>query len=215
MSTVAFTAFLPEVLPYVHDCPQFVAVNAIRNAAIEFCERSRFLQVDLDPVTVTGGIPNYEIDVPTDTTILEIMATWYDGRLLIPKSTDELNRLFIGSDWRTKEGMPAYVNRISTEEVFLVPVPAVTDSQVLTMRVAVAPSRDATTVDETLYQRYLETIAKGALSRLQGMAGQPYYDPSASQLNRIRFTHEFLKAKIDVNKGLMRASMAIEYQRFL
>ena len=43
MTAVSYEVFLPEVMPYVHDVPEIVAVQAIRNACIEFCEETQYL----------------------------------------------------------------------------------------------------------------------------------------------------------------------------
>ena len=50
MSEISYEVFLPEVMPFVRDVPEIVAVQAIRNAVIEFCEETHYMQENLDPM---------------------------------------------------------------------------------------------------------------------------------------------------------------------
>ena len=56
MTAVSYEVFLPEVMPYVHDVPEIVAVQAIRNACIEFCEKTHYLQEKLYAISGIKGI---------------------------------------------------------------------------------------------------------------------------------------------------------------
>ena len=55
MATTAFTAWLPEVLPNVPTCPDVLAVNAIRNACIEFCSETNWWQGDYGTTAITAA----------------------------------------------------------------------------------------------------------------------------------------------------------------
>lgn len=212
--TVSYDLFLPEVLPYVPDCPQIAAVNAIRNACIEFCNRTLYWQEDLDPLPIVANVSNYPIDTPRGTVFIDLIEAWNDGMALRAASVEELSRKFRGVDWRTFQGQPLYVTRIISSELLLVPQPSATVQNALTMRVAVAPDRDSTTVSEDIYQNYLETIAKGARARLHSTPGQPFFDMGLSQLMAQRFRAECTDARIEVSRGLSRSSVMIQFPGF-
>lgn len=214
MSTTLFTAFLTEVLPFVHDCPQFVAVNALRNASIEFCERSHYWQVDASPVDVLAGTATYTIPVPAGTAMVEINQAWLKGQLLIPQSAEVLTRIYRGVDWRTQTGPPAYITALNSNDVQLVLVPQISVAQGLTVRAVVAPTRASTGIDTFIYERQLEVIAYGARARLYGMSGQPYYDPQSSELYRHRFMAGVNDARIKANRSISRAPISVEFQPF-
>lgn len=209
-----FTAFLPEVLPFVHDCPQIAAISALRAATIEFCEKSLYWQLDLDLLDIDAGDANYQIPVPDGAALISVMGAWYDGRQLEPKGPDELARMFRGHDWRTMGGMPKFFTQITPTEVLLCPVPTSDIPDIVGMRVALAPTRDATSVDDSVYQRHLETIAKGARARLYATPGQPYYDMQMSMAYQKEFMSGIGEAKIQVNKGMTRTSNRIEFRKF-
>lgn len=208
---VTYDQFLTEVTPYVADVPEFIAINAVRSAVIEFCRRSRYYQRDLDPVTGIVNIPNYEIDSPEDTVVVDVVQAWYNGVLLIPKSMDELAKIYRTLDWRTLSGNPAYYTRIIEPELLLVPYPVSTLANALTMRVALAPTRASTAVDSTLYEHHIETIGYGARARLKATQGQPYSDPKGAQFYEQMFRANTTKARISVDKSLTRTSNQIEF----
>lgn len=209
-----FTAFLPEVLPFVHDCPQIAAINALRAAAIEFCEKTLYWQADLDTIDSDAGDNNYQIVVPTGTVLLGVITGWYDGHQLIPTGADALDRLFRGQDWRSLPGLPRYMTQLTDTTLMLVPTPSNDDNDALALRVALAPSRTATGIDDTIYQRYLEVIAKGARARLYATPGAPYYDMQMSMAYQKEFVTGIGEARIKVNKGMTRASTRIEFRQF-
>lgn len=213
MSSKNFSDFLPEVLPYVHDCPALVAVNAIRNAAIEFCEKTHYWQVDASTMGLEDNKAQFVILLPPDTNIIDIKDCWYDGRRLIPKSTEELAAIYKGADWRDAEGDPFYYTFTMPGDMRLVPAPQNASSQ-LSMRVAISPTRAATAIDADIYENCLETIAKGARARLNSLPGQPFFNMDLATILRKEFVSGIGEAKIKVNKGLSRASVAVAFNRF-
>lgn len=214
MSTVPYSKFLPEVLQYVPGVADFVAENAIKHACIEFCERTRFWQEDLDGQMTLANTAAYEIDTPTGTKFIDIVEGWYNDVLLIPKSTEELTRIYRYTDWRTIQSDPQYVTRIIPTEVILVPMPVKTGGN-LKIRAALAPTRDSTLVYDQLYEQYLEYIAYGARARLYNSPKQPYFDKTSAGEFEVRFRAAMSEVRAKVNKGLSRASVQVEYARFV
>ncbi|MFZ6731983.1 hypothetical protein ACO0LG_08700 [Undibacterium sp. Ji42W] len=213
MATTPFTSFLNEVLPYVHDCPQFVAVNAIRNAAIEFCDRSGYWQLDVPDVAEVDGQATYQVTVPAGTRVVDIHTAWFNEILIIPHSIEELNRLFRGVHWRNLVGQPKFLYSSPDGFVHLVPAPTV--SGVVRVRVTLAPTRTSTGIDSDIYEKQAEVIAHGARARLLGTAGQPFYDPVQSVSQRTAFLSGCNDAKIRANKATSRASVQVEIPRFI
>jgi hypothetical protein len=215
MSEVAYTQFLREIIPYVRDVPEVVVVQAVRNATIQFCERTRVLQTNLDPMDVNAGISVYDFQPDIGYKVVDIMEAWYGDQLLIPKAVEELTRIYRTSNWNDLEGNPYYYFRSRTQEITLVPYPRVSELAKLKLRVAVTPSRDSDTVDSEVYERYYEFISLGARARLYDTSNQPYYDPKAAQVYLKRFSDAMNDVRTRVAKGLTRASVQIEYQRFV
>lgn len=216
MTAVSYEVFLPEVMPYVHDVPEVVAVQAIRNACIEFCEETHYLQENLDPITGLLNIGLYDLDAnDSNYKVVEIMQAYYGDQLLIPKSQEQLNQIYRTSNWETLSGNPYYYFRTRAGEIRLVTKPILTEANKLNVKAAIAPKRASTTVDEELFERFLEYISYGARARLYNTPNQPYYDPKTSMEYTKRFYDAIGEVRTRVYKGLTRTAVNIEFQRFV
>lgn len=213
-TTVPYENFLTEVMQYVPDVAEMVARNAIRNAAIEFCERTRYWQDDADAIIVYPKTNTYEMDVTSGRKFVDVMFAYYNQRLLIPKAPEELTRLYRWSDWRTLKGEPCYITRLSAKEIIVVPTPDKAGDK-LNIRAAYAPTRDSNAVGIDVYENYLELIGYGARARLYNTPGQPYYDRGTSMDYERRFRAGISEVRVMVNKALTRTSPQIEFQRIV
>lgn len=215
MTAVSYEVFLPEVMPYVHDVPEIVAVQAIRNACIEFCEETHYLQENLDPITGIKDEGLYELDAnDSNYKVVEIMTAWYGEQLLIPKSQEELNQIYRTSNWEELSGQPYYYFRTRASEMRLVTKPTTTEANKLKVKAAIAPKRASTTVEDEMFERFLEQIAFGARARLYNTPNQPYYDPKAAMEYTKRFNDVMAEVRTRVYKGLTRTAVNIEFQRW-
>jgi len=215
MTAVSYEVFLPEVMPYVHDVPEIVAVQAIRNACIQFCEETHYLQENLDPIAGQENVGEYDLDAnDSNYKVVEIMQAYYGDQLLIPKAQEELNQIYRTSNWEDLKGNPYYYFRPRASVVRLVTKPIITEQNKLKVKAAIAPKRSSTTVDEEIFERFLEYIAHGARARLYNTPNQPYYDPKTAMEYTKRFNDEMAEVRTRVYKGLTRAAARIEFQRF-
>ncbi len=216
MSEVTYDNFLVEVMPYVRDVPEIVAIQAIRNACIEFCQETLYIQENLDPMAGISTIGIYDLE-PNDGTykIADIIEVWYGDAFLVPKSIEQLTRIYRSTNWNTLGGNPYYYFRPSSQEIQLVPYPQVTEAGKIRIRAALTPSRTSTGVRSEIYERFLEDIAYGARARLYNTPNQPYYDLKTSLIYLKRFNDVIADVRTQVNKGLTRASVQIEFQRLV
>jgi hypothetical protein len=215
MTAVSYEVFLPEVLPYVQDVPDTVAVQAIRNACIEFCTETHYLQENLDPITGQEDVGEYDLDAnDSNYKVVEIMQAYYGDQLLIPKAQEELNQIYRTSNWEDLTGNPYYYYRPRVSVIRLVTKPVITEANKLKIKAAVAPSRASTTVDSELFEVFLEYIAHGARARLYNTPNQPYYDPKTAMDYTKRFNDNMAEVRTRVYKGLTRAAARVEFQRF-
>jgi hypothetical protein len=216
MSEVSYDNFLVEVLPYVRDVPEVVALQAIKNAAIMFCQETRYIQENLDPMAGIATIGVYDLE-PNEGTykIADIVECWYGDSFLVPKSIEQLTQIYRSTNWNTLGGNPYYYFRPSSQEIQLVPYPNITEQNKIRIRAALKPSRASTTIREEIYERFLEDIAYGARARLYNTPNQPYYDVKTSLEYLKRFNDVIADVRTQVNKGLTRASVQIEFQRLV
>jgi hypothetical protein len=70
--------------------------------------------------------------------------------------------------------------------------------------------RSATTVDESLFQDYLEELASGALSRLMKIPGQPWSNPQLGAQHETAFQKAISSAAIAAAKSYTRVIDRVE-----
>jgi hypothetical protein len=161
--------FLKSINPYAPGCAIPTAYFGIRQAAIEFCERSRLWRYD-DEFTITAD-ESEAISTPYGAELLDIETASFDGGApLEPKTTAWLDDHHPG--WRTGAvtGKPQYLTQIDMNTLRLVPGQAGT----VNISVWLKPSQDCDELPDFLADQYRETIAWGALGRILMTPNQPY-----------------------------------------
>ena len=213
--TVDYSAFLPDVVPYVRDVPEFVAVNAIRNACIEFCEKSTWWRETLDEVTLVADQSEYDLDVCSGAGIATIISA-HLGKQPLQFGTEEKMIEVIGPDWRTRTGPVRYVIHDGDFDTIRVAhVPTIAPEDTLLLHVALRPIKSSVRVPKELYERWSEIIGFGARARLHDTPGQPYSNPDAAREYRKWFESGYGNATIQANRGRSRASLMVRPPNFV
>ena len=208
-----YDAFLPDVLPYVPECPEPVALNAIRNAVIEFCNKSMWL-VNEQTVDLVALQRDYQLTLPVETELARVQDAWYDHIPLKPAGEEDLKRLY-GFDWRVVTGRPAYYTQLNPDTIRLCPAPLQDEIGAVDLIVELTPIRASTSCDMTLYERWLEGIACGAKARLMMLPQQSYSDAQAAMVNKALFNTAIGEARIERNRGMTRATLRVRPPKFV
>lgn len=211
---IRYEEILPEVIPYVQECPEVVAVNAIRNAVIEFCDKSLWLLHEHDPISLNAYQGLYELSLPDDTMSARILDAWFRNLPMAPRGEDDLKRIYPFS-WRKMEGRPQFYTQLDPGEVYFVPMPIVDYEDAVHMIVALKPTRNSVSCDDTLYERWAEKIGYGARARIHEIPGQTFSDPALALLNRARFSSAIGEAKVERNRGMTRINQRIRAPRLV
>jgi len=210
MATTAFTAFLPEILPQLPACSDLIAVNAVRNACIDFCTGALFWNETLDPVTVTDTDFPYDLEAPSGARVVSVMSVAVDGMAIPPVFLDALEKLPSWGD--AMAATPAVFCQPNPSQLFL--YPRLDAPATMVVRAAFAPTRSASTVDYLVYNEYLEEIAAGAMGKLMKMPGQPWSNPETGGYYSDLFEKAITDAASRVNKSFSRADTAIAMRSF-
>jgi len=210
MSKVSYEEFLPEVLPYVRDCPEQMAINAIRAACIEFCKDSLILREVLDPITIVANQSEYDLEKRAYYNVAKIIRVYHGSRELPGRSTEQLDKM-LGGKWRTESGEPIFHVQESENTFRVVLTPDQTSNDTLVVTVALVPLRNSTSVDSYIFERWAEVIAMGARARLHDTPKQPFSDKEAAMRFRKWFESGRGDAKIEVNRGFTRGPLRVRY----
>lgn len=215
MST-AHSAFLDYVLPHVPGCTNEMALQEIKNTIIDFCEKSLILQADHDPVTAIVGQIDYDLEPPKDRLVVRVMKAWYKGQLLEEMAPDDIDTPSVynqQSGYHVHRGDPLQFFQKEARTFSVYPIPNETVKQSITLRVALKPTRSATTIDDLIYEEYAETIGSGAISRLALSPGKPYSNAGLANAHRALFQAGLNVARDRSQNGYVRASRQVKMRR--
>ena len=170
---IELDAFLPNIRLYAPGVADPTAYFAIRQAAIEFCERSRTWRFD-DEFNVTTDDAEGLL-APANSVVLDIDGVWFNGQKLTPKTPNQLDKLLptwrSGADKSTSK--PLYVTQTALNTIQIVPFQA----GKLKLSLFLKPAQDADELPDFLADQHRETIAWGALGRILLIPNQSFTNP--------------------------------------
>lgn len=211
--------FLPLVQPFAPGVPQPTALQALRLAAIEWCERTRCWRVIR---TITTTVPDRVLIPFPYATVHEIEIAEFNGQKLEPIQFSDID-----PDQITVEGgQPKYISQTSPNTLLIYPHAegSLYLSLFLKPRIDAeldAPVRENTTflerfgfVPDHIYLQSAEAIKFGALARLLAMPAQDWTDGNAAAAYELRF-REKMDAQFSGNvTGQQRAARRTKPQYF-
>lgn len=167
MSILTWDYFHEEVIPRAPGAPVGIVNKAIRDACIEFCERTKFHQRTLGPLVLAAQDPSVElITLPEQTEIVDVRYAYlFDGQELEPAGEDMLVRE-LGPAWETRKGTPRYYHIENESAIRLIPYPEEVMDNALTLRVSLRPTADSTGIEAFIARRYKFALGRGALAYL-------------------------------------------------
>jgi hypothetical protein len=162
--------FLPNIKLYAPGVADPTAYFAIRQAAIDFCERTRAWRFD-DEFDIT--VDDAEgLLAPSGSVVHDIEGVWFEGTKLKPKTPVQLDTLV--PNWRsgaTKvDSTPKYVTQTEPNTIVLVPFLAGSVKLSLFLK----PAQDADELPDFIADQHRETIAWGALGRILLIPNQSF-----------------------------------------
>jgi hypothetical protein len=203
LSAEPLTNWYDEVLPHVPGCIEAVALNAIRQAASEFCERSWVDNDDHAPIDIVADQAVYPYVPPAEKLVAKPLEVWFGTTELVAKAPGDLRNYF--PNWQTATGVPKFYTATTKRSIRLVATPAEAVTDGLTLRVAYMPTPNATTVEAVVWEDYHEEIAAGARRRLFLMAKKPWTNIKQAGIEQEFFEAGVAAAKHAVMRGFSRA----------
>lgn len=172
--TIALSEFVPEVAVVAAGAPADMLESYIRQSAIDFTTRAQVLMRD-SVIDLQAGVDEYPIRVSPDE---QIVSMQYMGP----------ERSACDCPPYSACGVPARCGGVATfkapDRVILSQRPISDAPSALWVRVSVAPSRDACSIDRVLYDRYHEGVVNGALARVLLLKGMPWFDAALATFHR-------------------------------
>lgn len=208
----AYTTFLPEVMPAVPGCPDLVAVDAIRKAAIDLCERGWILHYTHPAISAVAGTATYGFVPPANRVVCRVLQAWYNDIGMTPRTIDQLNEMY--KNWTTESGTPTYFVQDDPTAMTIVPMPSADLAGAIKLRVALKPTQDSTEVDDFVYQNHLVTVGLGAKARLLMMDDKSWSNPKKAAFYQQQFDAKVDMARYRAQTGYGRAANRVKASFF-
>lgn len=210
----SYEAFFPDVLPDVPGITPDMALRAIRQSVIEFCEKSLIHQVTQDPISLIPNIDTYDLDAPRGYRVGKVMRAWYLGSELQPVAPDDMRApdaySTVINNYTPTRTSPTGFTQVDFDTVTFIPIPDQAYQNSVTLRVALVPLRDSDGCEAFLHEIWGELIACGAKARLQVNPGKPYTNAEAATVNQARFTTAINDARQRATRGNVRSDLMVK-----
>jgi hypothetical protein len=214
MTEVLLQTFRKEVQPYAPEAPELVVDNAVRNACIEFCNKTHWVTYQHAPITLVTDQATYDYTLPDDNEIARIITACVGSRQLSAFSESGLRD---SGNWRTlTAAIPLGYLSDDLHEILLVPYPNEdVGDDTLQITMALRPTRTAAAVASDLYDIWGEAIAYGARARLHELPGQSYSDLNLAAMCHSKFKQGIGQATHERNRGLTTSPQYVRPPRFI
>lgn len=205
MSDTKYTDLFDEVLPEVPGAGQDLAVNAIRNTIIEFCQGSWCWRYFMDPAPILAGLNTYDLDPLIGAEVAQVLLVKVDGKTIDPISEADLSAK--RPRWQTERDTPRNYLTDDPSQIILAPVPDRKIPGGLVVTLALQPTRTSTMFPTWIWSRYFDALAGGAKARLMKMPKKPWTSPELYSLYRGQFEAAMAGAKVEALRSLSRAPL--------
>ena len=148
--------------------------------------------------------------------VTKVLKAWFKGVELTPQGIDEIktpSQFNTASGYVVDKGDPRYIYQKDARTFSVYPIPKAADKQSLTLRVALKPTRSATTIDDFIFEEYAETIGHGAITRLALSPGKPYTNPQLAAARNGLYNAGLNVARDRAQKGYVRTSKHVKMRR--
>lgn len=191
-----FDLFYPDLMPNVPGCPEPVADQALKRAAIRFCELTLAWRAKLDPIETEDGTDEYDLPLDRNVELVRIEVARIDDRDIAVATQNDTcrHRDHIGC----YDGKTVIVN----------PTPSSVRQIVLTC--TLKPGNGATGVEDFLYDRHCALIALGAGAILMRQPLKTYSNPQQSMLDQAEFEEKCAGVKLKLWRGNARNTPRVQ-----
>ena len=196
----ALAAFHSRIFPLVPNCPIPTAEMALVDACIEFCEQGSAVHRELTAVATEVGESRVELVLPAESLLVRITALKIDGRETVARPYFEMDE--------DVSGLPRMFSNTPQGDVMLYPVPdAVYPVKATAL---LKPSREATTVDDILFESWGDVVASGALARILAMPGVAWSNPSIARIHYETFRQGINRSEVEFRRQRTTLEMRVQ-----
>ena len=208
MATRTFADMITRLASSVPGCPNPVIEYAIRDAAIEVCERTgawRYQQAD---VTLAAGTFAYAF-VPPDSNseVHSILTSTINDSSIKSITLEQAHRLY--PDYPSTDAAdrttPKYLIHVAADKFQVVPGPNSSPTYKVKMHVTLKPLRTATGMDKDVMDDLEDVIMHGALQHLLVLPERTWSDRELASYHAKQYAFKSAERRARANVGPGRA----------
>lgn len=184
--TTPLADFLPLVTPFALSVPDPVATHYVRQAAIDFCSRTRAWR-EVSEFASTGAV-SQALTVPAQSSLFEIERAWFrmsntarwEQLERIPYTEIDQNQL---TEAVAENAQAQVISQSGYNTVTILP----RTTGFCKVSMFLKPKSDADSLPDFLFADFMTTIADGALSYILLLPEQPFTNPSLAGIKLTMF----------------------------
>lgn len=186
-----------------------MALQALVDSAIAFCEDSLVVRQRLDIQTTSQGRADFDIDAPPQQAVSRVVKVWIDGQEIYATPSDRVD----DARFLTSRPRAFYTLQDSgTTMGMLYPIPD--GAYTVAAEVALRPTRSATTLNDDLFNIWLEHVITGAMARLMSIQDQPFTNLVLGQNAFAKALYMSRRARVEGSYGRVRSTMSVKQRPF-
>lgn len=196
---VELSEFIPELQLEIPELPEDILMHYVRKAAIEFCERSRVVEREIQ-ICMQACVPNYLLESPDCTRVVAVtgICRGCGGPYSRINSKPCHNSVMGGVAWWDQGEGALWVH------------PAPSQDNNIMVRVSVAPEQDACEVDAILNNKYREAILAGTRMFIYAIPRREWTSQTFADTNRAEFDRRVAAAGTDRLLGGQQGSVRMK-----
>lgn len=180
--------WLPNIEIDVPNCPAPIIEQAVKETAIDFLERTYWLQRTPAPIDIASGAAARSFGTPVISSgecVLAVLKAWIDDEPAPVYGPSDVEDDW--PDWKTRTGDPECLVMERVDAYWIVPAATTLKTAALRMKVAVGLLDTATTCDDSLRVHWRDAIADGAKARLMFQNNKPWSEPQRAGGHQARY----------------------------
>lgn len=210
------SAFRKEIQGDVPGCPPFLIDREVVKTIIRFCRKTNRLQEGFSVSVLSTDVDTTDNDsVEVDLSAISCMTDRIPIRVahfVVDGTPYPAQEMKISTDLTYLESIVNTSIRYFTfpDSSTLKLFPFTAKAMEFFIRLAVQPSRTITSIDDVIYDEYLDAIEEGTKWRLFKMPGKVWSNKDDARECKREFLRLCEEAKIDVNRSFSHTDMIVE-----
>lgn len=210
MAEALFSTLYNRLSPSAPGVPQPVAVDYIRRAAIESCERTLAYRYNQAAITSVAGTISYAFTPASNTAVHAVLGANVDGSVLSPATLEQI--LVRYPSWpdasADKRGTPRFFTHINPQFFDVAPAPD-TSAYEITMILALKPTTSSTGMEQAYLDELEDVILHGALQHLLVLPERPWSDRELAAYHAKQFAYKISERRARTNMGPGRGTVSV------